>query len=63
MTTSEQITAIILHTGWSRHELARRLSVPYSTLSEWANGRIGGPQSPHIRAKLDRMVRKCGAIK
>lgn len=49
--TKGEMKLILASLGWSQSELARRLSIRSSTVSQWPDEKIPGPAAAYLRLK------------
>lgn len=56
--TRDELAEILAELGWSQNELARRVGVHSSTVSQWR--RVPGPVQAYLRLRL--MIHRAGAL-
>lgn len=50
--TKPEMRDILSELGWTQNELARRLTLRSSTVSQWPEEKIPGPAEAYLRLKL-----------
>ena len=50
--TKDEMRSILTELGWSQNELARRLKIRSSTVSQWPEAKIPGPVEGYLTLKL-----------
>lgn len=50
--TKTEMRSFLAELGWSQNELARRLKIRSSTVSQWPEKKIPGPAEAYLRLKV-----------
>lgn len=51
--TKDEMRDILAELGWTQNELARRLKVRSSTVSQWPEDKIPGPAAAYLRLRVN----------